>query len=87
MSHGLTLTAASTIVWFSPIWSNDTTLQANCRISRPGQKLSQLIVNIQGSPIERKVYDRLKEKGRVQGLLLEILSDKASWFELNKDQS
>lgn len=85
MSHGLTLTAASTIVWFSPIWSNDTTLQANCRITRPGQKLSQLIVNIQGSPIERKVYARLREKGRVQGLLLEMLADKTAWLEMNKD--
>ena len=83
MSHGITLTAASTIVWFSPIWSNDITLQANCRITRPGQKNAQLIVNIQGSPIERKVYARLKEKGRVQGLLLEMLADKASWYEMS----
>lgn len=83
MSHGITLTAASTIVWFSPIWSNDITLQANCRITRPGQKQTQLIVNIQGSSIEKKVYSRLKEKGRVQGLLLEMLADKTAWNEVS----
>ena len=73
MSHGLTLTAASTIVWAAPITNNDTFEQANARISRPGAKLNQLIVMIEGSPIERKYYQRLKEKGRVQGILLDLV--------------
>jgi SNF2 family DNA or RNA helicase len=73
MSHGLTLTAASTIVWAAPITSNDIFEQANARVSRPGQKLNQLIVMIEGSPIERKYYQRLKEKGRVQGILLDMV--------------
>lgn len=75
MSHGLTLTAASTIVWFSPIWSNDISTQANCRITRPGQKHNQLIVNVEGSTIENRVYQRLREKGKVQGLLLDMLAE------------
>lgn len=73
MSHGLTMTAASTIVWAAPITNNDTFEQANARVSRPGQKLNQLIVMIEGSPIERKYYQRLKEKGRVQGILLQLV--------------
>ena len=73
MSHGLTLTEASTIVWAAPITSNDIFEQANARITRPGQKLNQLIVMIEGSPIERKYYQRLKEKGRVQGVLLDMV--------------
>lgn len=73
MSHGLTMTAASTIVWAAPITNNDTFEQANARVSRPGQKLNQLIVMIEGSPIERKYYQRLKEKGRVQGILLDLV--------------
>lgn len=73
MSHGLTLTAASTIVWAAPITSNDIFEQANARVSRPGQKLKQLIVMIEGSPLERKYYQRLKEKGRVQGVLLDMV--------------
>ena len=73
MSHGLTLTAANTIIWFAPINSLETYEQANARIVRPGQKLNTLIVNIEGSPMEQKMYARLQHKGRMQGLLLELL--------------
>jgi superfamily II DNA or RNA helicase len=76
MSHGLTLTAANTIIWFAPINSNETYEQANARITRPGQKNTQLIVHIEGSPIERKIYERLQHKGKMQGLLLETFSDR-----------
>lgn len=73
MSHGLTLTAANTIVWFAPINSLEVYEQANARIVRPGQKLNTLIVNIEGSDMERKMYARLQHKGKMQGLLLELL--------------
>lgn len=76
MSHGLTLTAASVIVWFAPVNSHETYEQACGRITRPGQKLNQLIVNIEGSPVERAIYARLKDKGKMQNLLLEILKEK-----------
>ena len=72
MSHGLTLTAASTIVWYSPVNSNDTYEQANGRITRPGQKHNQLIVNIEGSLAERKIYERLKARQSLQGALLSL---------------
>lgn len=73
MSHGLTLTAASTIVWYAPITSNDAFEQANARITRPGQKQNQLIVMIEGTEIERRYYDRLRRKQKVQGTLLESI--------------
>jgi SNF2 family DNA or RNA helicase len=73
MSHGLTLTEASTIAWYAPITSAEIYEQANGRITRPGQKHSQLIVNIEGSAVERKMYERLKEKTTTQGLLLDIV--------------
>jgi SNF2 family DNA or RNA helicase len=75
MSHGLTLTAANTIVWYAPITSNETYEQANGRITRPGQKHSQLIVNIEGTPIEKKIYERLQQKTQMQGLLLDMVQD------------
>lgn len=73
MSHGLTLTAASTIVWFAPVTSNEIYQQANARITRPGQKHNQLIVNIDASEVERRIYTRLQKKQSMQGLLLETL--------------
>jgi SNF2 family DNA or RNA helicase len=73
MSHGLTLTAANTIVWFAPPTSNEVYEQANARIVRPGQKLNTLIVNIEGSDIERRMYSRLQHRGKMQGLLLDLL--------------
>lgn len=73
MSHGLTLTAASTIVWYAPITSNDVFEQANARITRPGQKQNQLIVMIEGTEIERRYYARLQRKQKVQGTLLESI--------------
>lgn len=73
VSHGLTLTAADTIVWFAPVHSNEIWEQANGRIARPGQKRNTRIVSIEGSPVERKVYERLQSKGRMQGVLLDLL--------------
>lgn len=75
MSHGLTLTAASTIVWYAPITSNDVFEQANGRITRPSQKHSQLIVMLEGTDIERRYYQRLKDKQKVQGVLLGMVQD------------
>lgn len=75
MAHGLTLTAASTIIWFAPITSQEIYTQANARITRPGQRHSQLIVNIEGSPVERRLYDRLRQKQAAEGLLLDIIRE------------
>ena len=72
MSHGLTLTAASTIIWFAPITSNEIYEQACARIVRPGQKLNTLIVHIEGSDLERRMYDRLQKRGSTQGVLLKM---------------
>lgn len=75
VSHGLTLTAADTIVWFAPVHSNEIWEQANGRIARPGQKRNTRIVSIQGSPVEARVYERLRTKGQMQGVLLNLLAE------------
>jgi len=72
MAHGLTLTAASTIVWYTATNNPEHYEQANGRIRRPGQKQKQLIVHLTGTPVERIAYGRLKSRGRMQGLLLEL---------------
>ena len=78
-SHGVTLTAANTIVWFGPTMSVETYLQANARIDRPGQKNHMTIIKLVGSPAERKVYKSLEEKTQTHesltALYKEVLED------------
>jgi SNF2 family DNA or RNA helicase len=59
-SHGLTLTAADTIIWYAPVTSVETYLQANARINRPGQKNAMSIVHIKGSEVESRLYHMLQ---------------------------
>lgn len=75
MSHGLTLTAASTIVWFTPTTSLETYEQANARITRPGQTHKALILHLTSTALERKLYNRLRAKAKTQGALLELFND------------
>jgi len=72
MAHGLTLTAANVIIWFSPTTSLDTYEQACARITRPGQTRKQLIMHLTGTPVESKLYHRLQQKASLQGALLEM---------------
>ena len=59
-SHGLTLTAADTVIWYAPVTSVETYLQANARIDRPGQKNAMTVVHIKGSPVEGRLYSMLR---------------------------
>lgn len=77
MSHGITLTAANTTIWYAPINSLEVYEQANARTVRPGQKRNTLIVNVEATDLERKMYARLQHKGKMQGLLLDLLKGKS----------
>jgi SNF2 family DNA or RNA helicase len=72
MSHGLTLTEASTIVWWGPPQSLETYEQANGRITRAGQRHAQMIVQLVSSKLEQQLFRVLDRRGNVQQVLLDM---------------
>jgi SNF2 family DNA or RNA helicase len=74
MSHGITLTAADTIVWFGPVTKLETYEQANARITRVGQTRRQQIIRMVATPVERLLYRRLAMKQDLQDSVLDILA-------------
>ena len=77
MSHGLTLTAASTILWWSPITSNETYRQACARVDRIGKHQPCSIVQLVSSPVEKALYASIEGKQANQAALLEALTEEA----------
>jgi SNF2 family DNA or RNA helicase len=73
MAHGLTLTSASTIVWYGPINSNETYEQANGRVERIGKRHVSNVIHIEATDLEHRAYQRLQNKQKMQGLLLDLI--------------
>ena len=71
-SHGVTLTAADTIIWYAPVTSIETYLQANARIDRQGQKNKMTIVHIKGSPVETRLYQLLQNKLDIHTKIIDL---------------
>jgi SNF2 family DNA or RNA helicase len=71
-AHGVTLTAANVIIWYAPVTSIETYLQANARIDRKGQKNPMTIVHIKGSPVEARLYNLLQNKLDVHDKLIDL---------------
>jgi len=75
VAHGITLTAADTVVWFGPITSLEIYDQANHRIKRVGQKHKQQIIHLRSTAVEKKVYAMLNAKQDVQKSFLKMFAD------------
>lgn len=75
LAHGLTLTAADTIIWYMPITSLDIYDQANARITRVGQKHRQQVFHLQSTTVEKKIYSLLRTRQRVQDSLLDLFAE------------
>ena len=71
-AHGVTLHAANVVVWWGPITSTETYLQANARVHRAGQRNPCTVVHIQGSPVEKRIYSMLSEKVDIHTRLIDL---------------
>jgi len=74
-SHGVTLTAADNIIFWSPVMSVETYLQCVARIDRVGQKNKMTVWHLQGSPIERKIYSALQDKKNLHEQLVALYKE------------
>ena len=74
-SHGVTLHAANTIIWWGPITSTETYLQANARVHRAGQRNPCTVVHLTGSPVEHKLYTSLMTKTEAHDSLLKLFKE------------
>ena len=71
-AHGVTLTAANVVIWYAPVTSIETYLQANARIDRAGQRNPMTVVHIEGSPVENKLYSALQNKLDVHERIIDL---------------
>jgi SNF2 family DNA or RNA helicase len=62
-AHGITLTAADTVVFYGPLMSVEQYVQCIARADRKGQNSDKVtVVHIQGSPIEKRMFEALGKK-------------------------
>jgi SNF2 family DNA or RNA helicase len=71
-SHGVTLTAADTVIFWSPVMSVETYLQCIARIDRVGQKNRMTVIHLQGSEVERRMYTMLQGKVDLHAKLVDL---------------
>jgi SNF2 family DNA or RNA helicase len=75
-AHGITLTAADTVVFYGPLMSVELYTQAIARADRQGQTSDKVtVVHIQGSPIEKKMFAAMDARVSDHALLTQMFDD------------
>ena len=74
-AHGVTLTAANTVVWWGPTSSLETYAQANARVHRSGQDQKCTIVQLAGSHAEKRVYALLDNRIDVHTKMIDLYKE------------
>jgi len=74
-AHGVTLTAANTVVWWGPTPSLETYAQANARVHRSGQKHPCTVVQLQGSAVEKRIYALLDNRIDVHTKMIDLYKE------------
>jgi len=71
-SHGVTLTRANVVVFWSPVMSVEVYLQCIARMDRVGQKNKMTVVHLQGSDVEKRMYAMLRGKVDAHTALVDL---------------
>jgi len=74
-AHGVTLTAANTVVWWGPTSSLETYAQANARVHRSGQKHKCTVIQLYGSAAEQRIYRLLDNRIDVHTKIIDLYKE------------
>jgi SNF2 family DNA or RNA helicase len=75
-AHGITLTAADTVVFFGPLMSVEQYVQCIARADRKGQDSDKVTVgHIESSPIEKKLFKAMNTKVNDSILLTDMFAE------------
>ena len=74
-AHGVTLTAANVVIWYAPVTSTETYMQANARIDRHGQKNPMTVVHVIGSAVEARTYQALRGKLKAHTGIMDLYEE------------
>lgn len=72
-AHGITLTAADTVVFYGPVMSVELYLQCIARADRKGQTSTSVrVIHIQSSPLEKKMFTAMAGRVSDHTLLVDL---------------
>ena len=75
-AHGITLTAADTVIFFGPLMSVELYLQCIARADRKGQTADKVrVIHIQSSPVEERLFKAMHGKVNDHTLLIDMFND------------
>jgi len=82
-SHGVTLTAADTVVFWGPVMSVDTYIQCCARSDRQGQDSDKVtVVHIQGSDVERRMFKQLMNRVTDHNAMVKLYEEELAGAEI-----
>lgn len=75
-AHGITLTAADTVVFYGPLMSVEQYVQCIARSDRKGQDSDKVtVIHIQSSPIEKRMFKALTDRVTDNVLLTDMFNE------------
>jgi SNF2 family DNA or RNA helicase len=78
-AHGVTLTAADTVIFWGPVMSVETYKQCIARSDRIGQDSTKVtVIHLQGSDMERKMFKMLEERVEDHAMLIKLYEEEVA---------
>ena len=78
-AHGITLTAADTVIFYGPLMSVEQYTQCIARADRKGQDSDKVtVIHIEGSPVEKRMFKALTQKVDDNAMLVSLFNSEIS---------